>query len=58
MFEALFVLTLFGVIYVDIIELLEKCKYPPTDTGQEVHLEYQESFGRLDYQPVESLPFE
>jgi hypothetical protein len=43
MFEALFLLALFGVMYVDIIELLEKCKYPPTDTGQEVHLEYQES---------------
>jgi hypothetical protein len=46
MFEVLFLLALFGVMYVDIIELLEKCKHPHTDTGQEVHLEYQESFGR------------
>jgi hypothetical protein len=58
MFEALFLLALFGVVYVDIIELLEKCKHPHTDTGQEVHLEHQESFGRLDCQPVENLPFE
>jgi hypothetical protein len=27
-FEALFVLTFFGVLYVDIIEILEKCAHP------------------------------
>jgi|GEM_PF-1302316 len=58
MFEVLFLLTLFGVVYVDIIELLEKCEHPHTDTGQEVHLEYQESFGRWDCRSVESLPVE
>jgi hypothetical protein len=58
MFEVLFLLTLFGVVYVDIIELLEKCEHPHTDTGQEVHLDYQESFGRWDCRSVESLPVE
>ena len=28
MFDALFVLTLFGLLYVDIIEFLEKCEHP------------------------------
>jgi hypothetical protein len=28
MFDALFVLTLFGLLYVDIIEFLEKCERP------------------------------
>jgi hypothetical protein len=54
MFEVLFVLTFFGVMYVDIIELLEKCTHPHTDTGHEANLEYQESFtgheANLEYQ--------
>ena len=28
MFEAMFVLTLFGILYLDIIELFEKCEHP------------------------------
>jgi len=40
MFEVLFVLTFFGVMYVDIIELLEKCEQLHTRAVQEVHLDY------------------
>ncbi len=32
MFEILFVVTLFGVLYLDIIEFLDKCDSPPTST--------------------------
>ncbi len=43
MFEVLFVLTFFGVMYVDIIELLEKCEHLHTRAVHEVHLDYQET---------------
>jgi hypothetical protein len=39
MFESLFVLTLFGVLYVDIIEFLEKCDHPQTSAVQEIRLD-------------------
>jgi hypothetical protein len=43
MFEALFVLTLFGLLYVDIIEILEKCGHSHTSAVQGVHLESQDT---------------
>ena len=41
MFETLIVLTVFGVLYVEIIEILEKCKHLHTDAEEEVHRGYQ-----------------
>ena len=42
MFEALFVLTLLALLYVDIIEFLEKCDHPHTWAVRSVHPESQE----------------
>ncbi len=39
MFETLVVLTIFGVLYVDIIEFLEKCDHPHTSAVREIHLD-------------------
>ena len=41
MFEVLFVLTVGGVLYVVIIEILEKCKHFPSHVKQEVNQDYQ-----------------
>jgi hypothetical protein len=39
MFESIFILTLFGVLYVDIIEFLEKCDHAHTSAVREFHLD-------------------
>ncbi len=41
MFEALFVLTLFGLLYVDLIEFLAKCDHPHPGAVRAVLLEPQ-----------------
>ena len=46
MFEALFVLTLFGVLYVGIIEFLEKCDRYKAWPVREIHLGSQGSSRR------------
>jgi hypothetical protein len=43
MFEILIVLTVIGVLYVEIIEILEKCAQFRSDVEQEVHRDYQVS---------------
>ncbi len=46
MFEALFVLTHLAVLYVDIIEFLEKCDRPHTWSVRSVYPESQETTRR------------
>ncbi len=46
MFEALFVLTLLALLYVDIIEFLEKCDHPHTWSVRSVYPESQETTRR------------
>ena len=43
MFESLFVLVLFGLVYVDIIECLEKFGHSDTWPQRELHLESQDT---------------
>jgi hypothetical protein len=40
MFEVLILLTCYGLLYVEIIEILEKCKQGRTSPVQEVHPNY------------------
>jgi len=41
MFEVLFVLAVYGVFYMVIIEILEKCKHFPSHVKQKAHQDYQ-----------------
>jgi len=41
MFETLIAITILGVLYVEIIEILEKCKDFHNQAVQEVHRDYQ-----------------
>lgn len=41
MFEIVIVLTVLGVLYVEIIEILEKCKHIHADAEQEARRHYQ-----------------
>lgn len=41
--EILIVLTVFGVLYVGINEILEKCKHLSAHTGQEARRRYQQA---------------
>ena len=41
MFEIVLVLTVLGVLYVEIIEILEKCKHIHADAEQEARRHYQ-----------------
>lgn len=43
MFEVLIVMTTFGLLYVEIIEILEKCEQGHTDAVQQGYPNYQEA---------------
>lgn len=43
MFEVLILLTSFGLLYVEIIEILEKCEQGHTGAVREVGANYQEA---------------